>query len=83
MADVAITLPGFGRKGIGACRRPDLVPSKFIETAGLREYYPARMCSEPGWAGDFQGATDCRAPGTGPKGDDVTSQGLSERVSVR
>jgi hypothetical protein len=43
MAGVAIALTGFGGKGIGAYRRPDLVSSKFIETADWREYHPARM----------------------------------------
>lgn len=55
MAGVSIASPGFGGKGIGACRRPDLVSSKFIETAGLREYYPARMVPGAGVGWGFRG----------------------------
>jgi hypothetical protein len=55
MAGVAIALPGFGGKGIGACRRPDLVSSKFIETADWREYHPARMMLGAGVGWGFPG----------------------------
>jgi len=55
MAGVAIALTGIGGKGIGASRRPDLVSSKFIETADWREYHPARMMLGAGVGWGFPG----------------------------